>query len=103
MGMVCSSSEHGIFIWDYQGYHCYLNLATDDVFMASHDWSAFIHLKAELNKMFDLTSKEGDILKFLKLCIVQSPAGISLDQTQHIQENIWGIYFNDLSTTDISF
>ena len=89
MGMICSSSDHGIFIWHYQGQHSYLNLTTGDVFMASCDQSAFIHLKAKLNKMFDLTSKEDAILKFLNLHIVQSLAGISFNQTQHIQENIY--------------
>ena len=38
---------------------------------------------AELEKVFDLTVNEGSILKFLNICIVQSPAGISFDQTNH--------------------
>ena len=65
--MIQSNSNHGVFVWDYQGQQAYLSLATDDVLVGSQDHTPFLYLKAELEKMFDLTFQEGNILKFLNL------------------------------------
>jgi len=65
--MIQSNIDHGVFVWDYQGQQVYLSLATDDMVFASQDHTPFLYLKAELEKMFDLTFQEGNILKFLNL------------------------------------
>ncbi len=58
-------------------------------------------MKQELEKLFDLTVCEGSILKFLNLRVVQSPSGVSFDQTQHIQCTILSEYFQDIPPTSI--
>jgi len=54
-----------------------------------------------LEKLFDPTVSEGSLLKFLNLCIVQSSAGISFDQTHHIRSNILAEYFAGVDTKSI--
>jgi hypothetical protein len=61
--------------------------------MASENDEPFHHLVNELRQMSDLTSKQGSILKFLNLRIVQSPLGVSFDQTKHITTQILEPYF----------
>ncbi len=41
------------------------------------------------------------MLKFLYLRIIQSPAGTSIDQTQHIQNKILYEYFKDIPSDSI--
>ena len=101
--MVRSSSDHGVFIWDVNGERCYLALATDDVIVCSKSREPFQLLKIELERLFDLTSSEGRIIKFLNLRIVQSPSGISFDQTNHIRNIILAEYFKDIPSTGIKF
>jgi len=67
-----------------------------------HVINLFTHLKAELNKKFDLTSEEQISWNFsiYILCRVWLESPLI---RQHIQENILWVYFKDLSTNDISF
>jgi hypothetical protein len=51
--------------------------------------------------MFDLTCKQGSILKFLNLRIIQSPSGVSIDQTHHIKTQVLEIYFADIPSSSI--
>jgi hypothetical protein len=51
--------------------------------------------------MFDLTSKQGSVLKFLNLRIVQSPLGVSFDQTKHITTQIIEPYFGKTPSSSI--
>jgi hypothetical protein len=67
--------------------------------VASENDEPFHHLVTELRQMFDLTSKQGSTLKFLNLRIVQSPLGVSFDQTQHITTQIIEPYFGKTPTT----
>jgi hypothetical protein len=91
--MIRSSTDHGVFIWSYNGLEqCYLALATDDVLFLSKTRTPFLFLRTELDKLFDLTVNEGSVLKFLNLRIVQSPAGISFDQTNHIRSVLLAEY-----------
>jgi hypothetical protein len=46
---------------------------------------------------------EREILTFLNLCIIQSPSGVSIDQTQHITSIILGEYFKGVSSSSIPF
>jgi hypothetical protein len=79
----------------------FLALETDDIIIASTTCSPFLHLKTELEKLFDLKSCEGSILLFLNLPLAQSPLGISMDQTQHIRSKILHNYFDSIPTTSI--
>jgi hypothetical protein len=93
IGMQVSPLDHGVFIWKWKRYHSLSVLETDDLLMASDNDEPFLHLVTELRKMFDLTSKQGSVLKFLNLRLIQSPHGISFDQTKHIQSQILEPYF----------
>ncbi len=100
--MVRSSTDHGVFIWSFNGLEqCYLALATDDILFISKTRAPFLFLRQELEKLFDLTVTEGSVLKFLNLRIVQSPAGISFDQTQHIRSILLGEYFANVDPRSI--
>jgi hypothetical protein len=77
-------------------------LETDDLLFISKTRSPFLRLKAELEKIFDLTVCEGSVLKFLNLRIIQSPAGISFDQMQHIQDTLLYDYFKDIPKDSIT-
>jgi len=100
--LVRCSCDHGVFIWTLPTETCFLALATDDVLFLSKTRSPFIRLKQELEKLFDLTICEGAPLKFLNLRIVQSPFGISFDQSQHIQNTILAEYFKDVPISSIT-
>jgi len=93
IGMQVSPLDHGVFIWKWKHYHSLSVLETDDLLMASDNDEPFLHLVTEFRKMFDLTSKQGSVLKFLNLRLIQSPHGISFDQTKHIQSQILEPYF----------
>ncbi len=88
--MVWSYTNHGIFVWICNDEWCYLALATDDILFLSKKRGPFLLLQQALEKLFDLTVTEGTILKFLNLHIVQSPFGISFDQTHHIHTVLLG-------------
>jgi hypothetical protein len=45
--------------------------------------------------------QEGAILRFLNLRIIPIPAGLSINQTDHIVENVLDPYFEDRDTTEL--
>jgi hypothetical protein len=69
--------------------------------MASKSNKPFIHLQATLSTFFDLTINQGTTLKFLDMRIIQSPCGISFDQTKYIQSQILDTYFKDIPPSSI--
>jgi hypothetical protein len=101
--MVRSSSDHGVFVWKINNETTYLGLATDDILVCSESRAPFLLLKQELELLFDLTCSEGSIIKFLNLRIIQSPTGISFDQTAHINNIILAEYFKNIPPSSIKF
>ena len=99
--MIRCSCDHGIFLWHLPNETCYIALETDDLLFLSKTRQPFLRLKAELEKLFDLTVCEGSVLKFLNLRIVTSPSGVSFDQTSHIQRTILSEYFKDIPSASI--
>jgi hypothetical protein len=99
--MVCSSTDHGIFVWTCNGETCYLALATDDILFLFKTHGPFLLLQKSLEKLFDLTVTEGSILNFLNLHIVQSPASISFNQSDHIRNTILHEYFANVPPSSI--
>jgi hypothetical protein len=95
------SCDHGVFILTTPEETCYIALETDDLLFISKTRAPFLRLKASLKQLFDLTVCEGSVLKFLNLRIVQSPSGISFDQTRHIQHVILSEYFKDIPPSSI--
>jgi hypothetical protein len=92
IGLHCSISDHGVFVWKQPSSKLFLALATDDCLVLCDDQSQFLYLKAKMEAIFEVTLKEGAILRFLNLRIIQSPVGISIDQTDHIVETIVTLY-----------
>ncbi len=101
LGMNHSSIDHGIFLWKWNNETCFLALETDDILMVSPSRAPFLYLKSDLEKLFDLTCTEGAILRFLNLCLILSPCGISMDQMSHIKINILHEYFKDILPSSI--
>jgi hypothetical protein len=101
--MVCSSSDHGDFTWTIHRESIYLALATDDILVCSKTCTLFQLLKQALEKLFDLTCAEGSKIKLLNLQIVQSHAGISFDQTDHVHLTILEEYFRTVPTASIPY
>jgi hypothetical protein len=99
--MIRCFCNHGVFIWTLPTETCYIALETDDLLFLSKTRTPSLHLKQELEKLFDLTVCEGSVLKFLNLRVVLSPSSVSLDQTQHIQCTILSEYFQDIPPTSI--
>jgi hypothetical protein len=75
-------------------------LAADN-FLVICDESQFLDLKVKMEYMFDVTLQEGDILRFLNLCIIQSLADIIIDQNDHIVDSIMEPYFKDRNTSNL--
>jgi hypothetical protein len=80
-------TDHGVFIWKKANSELFHALATE-----------FLSLKAKLEAIFEVTLQEGSVIHFLNLCIIQSPIGISIDQTDHIVETIVEPYSQDRDT-----
>jgi hypothetical protein len=77
----------------------FVAIAIDDCVCFYNDRRKLLRLKRRLEKLFILALQEGNILRFLNLWIIQSPRGISIDQTDHIMETVIGPYFQDRDTT----
>jgi hypothetical protein len=77
-------------------------LETNDLLFLSKPRAPFLRLKHELEKLFDLTVCEGSVLKFLNLRIIQSPIGISFDQTKQIRQTLLHDYFKDVPPKSIT-
>jgi hypothetical protein len=76
-------------------------LTTDEFLIVTSSRQLFPQLKIDLEKLFKLTLQEGFVLQFLNIRIVQSPTGISIDQTDHIIESIVEPYFKLRDTTNL--
>jgi hypothetical protein len=101
MGLHRSISDHGVFIWKQEESELFLALATDDCLIICYHRAQFLDLKRNMEAMSDLTLQEGAILRFLNLRIIQRPAGISIDQTDHIVETIVEPYVKDRNTSTL--
>jgi hypothetical protein len=88
IGLHGNISDHGVFVWKQQSSKLFLALATDDCMVICDDRLKLLDLKAKMESMFEVTLQKGAILRFLNLRIIQSPAGISIYQTDHIVETI---------------
>jgi hypothetical protein len=88
-----SVADHAVFSWRTKTSELLLACATDDCLCLTDDRAYFVTLKTRLENVFELTLQEGDTLRFLNLRIIQSPQGISIDQTDHIVDTFISPYF----------
>ena len=77
----------------------YLALATYNILIASNPNKLLQILKAEFDKYFTYTVKQGPELIFLNYIIVQSEHGINIDQSSHIDQTILKPYFEEIIDT----
>jgi len=90
-----------VFSWTYKNYKSLLALATDDILIATQHKTCVDRHRSELDDMFDYTFKQGNVLKFLNIRIIQSIHGISIDQTEHIIKTIVNAYWKDTPRENI--
>ena len=84
-----TSVDNGFYILIHKKTQIlFLNLATDDLLVATNSASLKQKLFNKLTEAFKVTIQEGTLLHFLNYRIIQSPAGVSLDQTTHILEKV---------------
>jgi hypothetical protein len=83
-----SISDHGTFVWKQPESELFLALATNECLVLIDNWAQFLDLKTKLEAICGVTLQDGSTLRFLTLRIIQSPDGISIDQTYHIVETI---------------
>ena len=67
--------------------------STDDFLSAFSRPSTFLAVRDHISKYVNVTSQQGYTLNYLNLRIIQSRYGISIDQTEHIKENILDLWF----------
>jgi hypothetical protein len=99
--LIHSISDQGVFIWKQEISELYLALAMDDCLVLCDDRAYFLDLKSQMEAMFEVTFQEGAILRFLNMRIIQSPAGISINKTDHIEETIVEAYFKNRDTSEL--
>jgi hypothetical protein len=85
--------EPSLFIYNKTDGIMLLNTSTDDFLCAFNQKSVYENLCTELRKMFSITTKEGTVLGYLNLRIIQTIHGVSCDQTDHILRKIVHKYF----------
>ena len=95
IGMVSNTICKGVFVRRNNTMLSFLLLATDDMSFATNSSVAVQQLETEFKKYFAFTCKRGTELSFLNFRIIQSKYGISLDQTNHIQQKVLTPYFLD--------
>jgi hypothetical protein len=100
-GLHHSVSDHAVFTWKQDPSEMFITIATDDCLCVCNDRSQFLRLKQCLEELFVLTLQEGNAIRFLNLQIIQSPHGISIDQTDHIVDTITGPYFKHRTTSKL--
>ena len=97
--MVSSPTTKGIYIWKYKLHTSYLALATDYILLAADTQVLYDILCNYLHEFFTFTSSSENTLSFLNIRIIQSTHGISIDQTNHIKNNILKPYWKNSYTT----
>jgi len=92
-GFVPCIQEQSLFIYEKDDDKMILNTSTDDFLCAYSNELIFESLCKHLEQYFDITTKTGMLLKYLNIRIIQSKHGISIDQSEHIQDHIINKYF----------
>lgn len=77
--------EPSLFVYEHNDGKMLLNTSTDEFLCAYNIKQVLDRLCTELQRLFDITTKGGTVLKYLNLSIIQTEHGISFDQTEHIE------------------
>ena len=79
-----NATDNAVFVFRFDTELLFLLSNVDDFLILSSSKDLFLRVKEKLSSMFDLTSQEDDVIKFLNLQIVSSSNAVSIDQTRHI-------------------
>ena len=96
-GMIRSTVDHAYMVKCLDdGEYIYISIATDDLLVSYLQQQTFDDLVTYLEKYFELTVQNGNVLKFLGIRIIQSDLGISLDQGEYTYEILEYFFGKDL-------
>lgn len=105
MGMKKNATDNAVWVSKRGKDTIILLSETDDFMLLVSRKQLYLDIKARIEKSYDITMQEGPILQYLNLQIIQSDAGISIDQTQHILKMLEPHYpkGSPFTKTDIPF
>lgn len=86
-------AEQALYVLHTSDYLLIVSVSTDDLLCSYSSVDVFHRLYKHLCKCFPCTKEEGALIRFLNLRIIQSPHGISFDQTEHIKQTIVDRWF----------
>ena len=88
MGMIKNATDNAVFTFRVGDDIMFLLSNVDDFLILSISASIYYQVRDKLKIMFELTTQEGSVIKFLNLRIISSEKVISLDQTKHILDTV---------------
>jgi hypothetical protein len=96
-GMKRSTVDHGYSIKQFNdGDFMYVLLATDDCFVAFLTYKHFEDFNIYLKSNFIFTIQTGKILKFLRMRIIQTNHGTSIDQAEYTYDLLTTYFGKDV-------
>ena len=97
LGMTPNIMCKGVFVWKHidgqANEYTYLILATDDMILATHSTKATMMSEKEFDRYFTYTKRDRTDIYFFNFRLIQIDHSISIDQTNHILQNIIKPYF----------
>ena len=105
MGMKKNATDNAVWVSTRGKDIVILISETDDFMLLVSHKQLYIDIKTRIEKSYDITMQEGPVIQYLNLQIIQSDAGISFDQTQHILKMLEPHYpkTSSFTRTDIPF
>lgn len=95
VGMEQCVVEPGIFRLKWNGQRLNLGVSTDDCIVTATNSAIMDHVATIMKRYFTLKRFTGSELTFLNIRIIQSPAGISIDQTKSITQLLDSFFRDD--------
>ena len=109
IGFSINSRDGGLFVWNNSNsnltatskkkVNSYLLLSTDDFLQVGEDLELMKKIGTEINRVYPCKTKEGNVIKYLNLRIIQSPYAVSIDQTEEILLFVKKHYPNGVTRT----
>jgi len=84
MGMKKNATDNAVWVSKRGNDIIILLSEIDDFMLLVSQKHLYLDIKTRIEKSYDITMQEGPVLQYLNLQIIQSDAGISIDQTKHI-------------------
>ena len=85
--------DHALYHLERDNEMLIMDTSTDDFLCAYSSDAIFADLQKHISQYVNVTAQTGPVLNYLNLRIIQSPHGISIDQTDHIRTTILDAWF----------